>query len=105
MVGRQRVGWTALAADVLSTERLQAADVEVVESSWTMQGNAEDDSEVSEWSLMTTLDEYVEVLLITTVAVDDGAEDGPAWKGAVDANVDVQVFWPPCVHLMHTAFV
>ena len=41
---------------------------------------------------MTTLDEYVEVLLITTVAVDDGAEDGPAWKGAVDANVDVQVF-------------
>jgi hypothetical protein len=48
---------------------------------------------------MTTPDEDVEELLTTILAVDDGAGDDLAWKGAVDANVDVRVFGTPCVHL------
>lgn len=53
---------------------------------------------------MATLDEDIEELLTTILAVDDRVGDSPAWKGAADANVDVPVFGPPCKHLQ-TAFV
>jgi hypothetical protein len=89
---------------VLSTVRLQAADVEAMAFSWTTEANAQVDSGKFRSSLTATLDEDVEYPLTAIFPVANGAGDGPARKGAVDANVDGQVLESPGVHLQ-PAFV